>query len=107
MDEIAEKVNQSVMNYLQDVSRRVKINKAFLYGSYATGNYDEQSDVDVAIFSENFNNQSSVEINAFLFSIARKYKDICIEPIGFNESDIKADNPFVKEILRTGKEIIA
>ena len=82
-----------------------KLIKPFLYGSYAKGNYSEYSDVDVAIFSEGFKDKNMIEINSFLFSIARKYKEVCIEPIGFQNSDLHTGNPFVKEIVNTGKEI--
>jgi hypothetical protein len=44
-------------------------------------------------------------ISYFLLSLARKYKDICIEPVAFTTADLYGDNPFVKEICSTGKEI--
>jgi predicted nucleotidyltransferase len=81
------------------------VERAILYGSYAKGNYNQYSDIDVAIFSEGFRGKSSIEINTFLFSLARKYKEVCIEPIGFFGSDLQEDNPFIKEIVATGKEI--
>jgi len=34
------------------------------------------------------------------------YKGVYFEPIVFGTSELKNDNPFVKEILRTGKEIL-
>ena len=105
MDVNVEKVNVIVQNYINDLQKHIKVNKAILYGSFAKGNYDEYSDVDVAIFSENFNSKDFIEINSFLFSLARKYKEVCIEPMGFNYTDLFEDNPFVKEILNTGKEI--
>jgi predicted nucleotidyltransferase len=105
MDVNTQKISDIVQQYVNDVQKQVKVNKAVLYGSYAKGNYDEQSDVDIAIFSESFTGKNSIEINSFLFSLARKYKEICIEPIGFNYEDLFDDNPFVKEILNSGKEI--
>ena len=99
------KVNDIVNQYINDVQRHIKVNKAVLYGSYAKGNFDEQSDVDLAIFSESFTGKNLIEMNSFLFSLARKYMEVCIEPIGFNYTDLFDDNPFVKEILNTGKEI--
>lgn len=105
MDANTQKVNDIIKKYLSDVGRHITVNKAYLYGSYAKGNYTEYSDVDVAIFSDSFKDKNSIEINSFLFSLARKYKEICIEPIGFNISDLNEDNPFVKEIMTSGKEI--
>jgi predicted nucleotidyltransferase len=105
MDVNTEKINEIIRNYLSDVQKYVKVNKAVLYGSYAKGTYNNYSDVDLAIFSENFANKNSIEINSFLFSLARKYKEVCIEPMGFYYSDLFADNPFVKEIVSTGKDL--
>lgn len=106
MDANSQKVNDIIKNYLSDLQRHITVNKAILYGSYAKGNYNEYSDVDIAIFSNSFGNQNSIEINSFLFSLARKYKEVCIEPIGFNLSDLNEDNPFIKEIMNSGKEIL-
>jgi uncharacterized protein len=105
MDEVTQKINRVVSCYVKEVQKHIKVDKAILYGSYAKGSYNEYSDVDVAIFSEGFEGKNLIEINSFLFSIARRYKEICIEPIGFQNSDLHSDNPFIKEIINTGKEI--
>jgi predicted nucleotidyltransferase len=106
MDVNAQKVNQIIRSYLGDVQKHIKVNKAILYGSYAKGTFNKYSDVDLAIFSENFDDKNSIEINSFLFSLARKYKEVCIEPMGFYYSDLFSGNPFVNEIITTGKELL-
>jgi len=106
MVEVSEKINRIVNNYISDVGKHIKIDKVYLYGSYAKGNNTEYSDLDIAIFSDEFKNQSFIDSATFLFSIARKYKEICIEPIAFTTSDLNDDNPFVNDILTTGKEIM-
>lgn len=105
MDEISERINSIIKDYIRDVQKHFPINRAVLYGSYAKGTNNEYSDVDVAIFSDSFKDKNRIEVNTFLFSLARKYKDICIEPIGFDSSDLEENNPFIKEIIDTGKEI--
>ncbi len=108
MDEITEDINKIYVilkNYLNDVKKHLCVNKALLYGSYATGKYNKHSDVDLAIFIDTFNGMSSIEVNTLLFSLTHKYKDICIEPIGFETKDLEKDNPFIKEIFQTGKVI--
>ncbi|MDR1514814.1 MAG: hypothetical protein LBS45_03900 [Synergistaceae bacterium] len=47
----------------------------------------------------------SLDIMKLLFRLTRKYKGIDIEPRGLATSELENDNPFVKEILRTGREI--
>ena len=105
MDDIIQKVEEIARDYVKEVKKHVNVNKAFLYGSYVKGTYDENSDLDIAIFSESFKDKKFVEVTAFLFSLARKYKEICIEPVGFSNVDIISNNPFIKEIINTGKEI--
>lgn len=105
MDDITQKIDEIARDYVNEVKKHISVNKAFLYGSYAKGSYNEGSDLDIAIFSESFGEKKFVEVNAFLFSLARRYKEICIEPVGFSNLDMIDNNPFVKEIIETGKEI--
>jgi predicted nucleotidyltransferase len=105
MAEVSERISRIAEDYINEVNKHINVDRAFLYGSYAKGNYSEHSDLDIAIFSESFKGKSFVDSVAFLFSLARKYKDVCIEPVAFTESDLQEDNPFVKEIITTGKEI--
>jgi len=81
------------------------IDRVFLFGSYAKGNADKHSDIDLCFFSDDFENQDTIEIVKMLFRMTRKYKGMDIQPIAFSTSDLETDNPFVKEILRTGKEL--
>ena len=106
MDVITQKIDEIAKGFVDEIRKHIIVNKAYLYGSYAKGTFDEDSDLDIAIFSENFKDKRHVEVNTFLFSLARRYKGICIEPIGFTDSEIKNNNPFVREIIETGKEII-
>jgi predicted nucleotidyltransferase len=102
-----ETVNNAVEQYVADVRRVMPIDKAVLYGSYAKGTATEWSDVDICFFSESFAHERSVEIVTDLLGLARKYyRYACIEPRAFHTSDIANDNPFVREVLRTGREIM-
>jgi predicted nucleotidyltransferase len=101
-----ETVNNVVRQYVADVRKAMPIDKAVLFGSYAKGTATEWSDVDICFFSETFAHEQTVEIVTDLLGLARKYyKYACIEPRVFLTSDIENDNPFVKEVLRTGREI--
>jgi len=96
---------ETVNNYVSDVKNAMPIDRVFLYGSYAKGTATEHSDIDVCFFSHSFENQSQMDIMKQLFRLTRKYKGIDIEPRGFPTSELENDNPFVKEILRTGQEV--
>jgi predicted nucleotidyltransferase len=83
------------------------IDKAVLYGSYAKGNASKWSDVDICFFSQAFEDKRDIDVVIELLGMAGKYHpDICFEPNVFPTSEIDNDNPFVKEVLRTGREII-
>lgn len=51
----------SSKNYLKDISSEIKIDKAFLFGTYAKGDYKKDSDIDLAIFSDSFKRMTPVE----------------------------------------------
>lgn len=92
--------------YISDVKKAMPIDKVYLYGSYAKGTQSENSDVDICFFSQAFESRRNLDILTELFYLKIKYdKEILIEPYAFPVSELYNDNPFVKEILRTGQEI--
>jgi predicted nucleotidyltransferase len=99
-----ETVSSIVKNYADEVRKTLPIIKVFLYGSYAKGIASEDSDVDVCFFLSSFGELDRHDITVDMLGLAHKY-NIFIEPIAFEESDLYDDNPFVKEVLRTGIEI--
>lgn len=100
-----ETITQTIDSYVEDVKNAMPIDRVYLFGSYAKGTADKHSDIDLCFFSESFENQDTIEIVKVLFRMTRKYKGMDIEPHAFPTSDLTADNPFVKEILRTGREL--
>jgi len=100
-----EAVNQLVKSYANDVRRVLPVNKVLLFGSYAQGTATEQSDIDICFFLDSFGGKRRVDILKELLGLMRKYKGIFFEPTAFLTAEMQNDNPFVKEILRTGKEI--
>jgi predicted nucleotidyltransferase len=105
MAEVAQSRELILQEFIADLKKQIVVNKAYLYGSSVSSLLAADSDVDVAVFSESFDNEKFVNATAFLFRIARKYKDICLEPVGFPVSALREGNPFVQEILETGREI--
>jgi len=101
-----ETVITIVQQYIADVKKVMPIDKVYLYGSYAKGLQKENSDVDICFFSPAFESRHSLDILTELFYLKVKYdKDVLIEPNAFPVSALYNDNPFVKEIIRTGREI--
>jgi predicted nucleotidyltransferase len=101
-----ETVTSVVQQYIADVKKVMPIDKVYLYGSYAKGTQRETSDVDICFFSHAFESRRTLDILTELFYLKIKYdKELLMEPNAFPTSELYNDNPFVKEIVRTGREI--
>jgi predicted nucleotidyltransferase len=100
-----ETVRKIASKYANDVRSVLPVKKVILYGSYAKGTATESSDVDICFFVENLKNNNRLEIMRQLLKISSEYLEVDIEPRVFHISVLEEDNPFVKEIVRTGIEI--
>ena len=100
-----EAVKKAVRNYADEVRQALPVDRAVLFGSYAKGTATEQSDIDICFFLSTFGGKRRVDIIRELLGLTRGYKGVFFEPIAFPTSEIDNDNPFVKEVLRTGREI--
>jgi predicted nucleotidyltransferase len=98
-------VNHALAGYVADVRNTMPIDRAILFGSYAKGTARGDRDIDLCFFSHSFENRRSVDILSQLLGMTHKYRDVYIEPHIFPTSELHNDNPFVKEILQTGKEV--
>lgn len=76
--------------------------KIILFGSYAKGNYTDESDIDIAIVMRDY--QSTLDVQRDLMRLRRKI-DSRIEPHPFRENDFEINNPLVNEIMKYGQEI--
>jgi len=99
-----EAVIEEARHYADEVRRRLPVEKVYLFGSYAKGTADEESDVDVAFFLRDYGGKTRFDIGVELLDFCLNYK-VCFEPLVFKTSEIERDNPFVNRILRTGIEI--
>ena len=74
-----------------------EIKEAFLFGSYATNKFNDDSDIDIALVLTNYND--SIKELSNLMRLRRKF-DLRIEPHPIIEEDFRDDNPFVREIKK-------
>ena len=93
-----------VRQYAELVNSAFESKKIFLFGSYAKGNYREDSDIDVAVVLKDFEN--AIDIQLELMKLRRKI-DSRIEPHPFREQDFEQSNPLASEILKYGQEILS
>lgn len=89
-------------NYAIVVNEKYKYLKIFLFGSYAKGNYTDESDIDIAVVFKDYNNLMDMQLE--LMRLRRKI-DSRIEPHPFRENEFQLSNPIVSEILKYGYEL--
>jgi len=100
-----EAVTQVARRYAEDVRRVMPVDKVMLFGSYAKGTATAKSDIDICFFLDTYGGKSRADILTELLGLTKGYKGAFFEPMVFETAEIENDNPFVKEILRSGREI--
>ena len=93
-----------IIKYIQELSKEISIDKVIIFGSYAKNTYNEDSDIDIAIFSKDFKNSSIIEDMSFLL-IKTSGLGIDLQPQPFTLDDYSNPDGLVKEILDTGIEL--
>ena len=98
-------IYQKIQEYIRLLEEnQIKVWRLYLYGSYAKGVSDEESDIDLAVFLEK-EDLDGFEEDAQLMKLRRKV-DIRIEPHSFAKSDFDETNPYIREIIESGERII-
>lgn len=104
MVQLPSKIKKTIETYLESLRRHnIPIKEAILFGSYARGNYQEWSDIDIALVSEIFDGNridDKDKIRNITLSVSSQIEVIPFSPHDFNDQD-----PFVKEILKTGLKL--
>ena len=98
-------LNDNLKKFIKILTDSLNIYAVVLYGSYADKRAGEYSDIDVAVFSEDFGHNTFEEMKK-LFKL-RRIVDTDIEPLPFSKKAFfdyeKTD--FVSEILSKGRII--
>ncbi|MBF0413438.1 MAG: nucleotidyltransferase domain-containing protein [Desulfamplus sp.] len=109
------KQNDNYLNELKSILTEVNPYKAILFGSYAYGKINEDSDIDLIVvmdkdempktFNERLNNYSSIKKH-FRFLKNKVPMDLIVYTKPEWDNFIKADNSFTREILEKGTLLI-
>lgn len=86
-----------VEKYAELLKENMDVKGVYLFGSFVRGGFDEDSDIDVAVVSDEFNGDL-VDDTLKLMRLRRKV-DNRIEPHPFLLKDFNENNPFVKELM--------
>lgn len=100
---IDEEIMKTIQKYIEKISQYYKIEAIILFGSYAKGTYNEDSDIDIAIISSDFSD--IIEDGAKLIGLTWKI-DTRIEPHPITKIDYeKISTPFIEEVINTGLKV--
>jgi predicted nucleotidyltransferase len=87
-----------VLSFTNSIKSMVSFDKIILFGSYAKGTADENSDIDVAVLVNNYEGDV-LELSSKLWLAASKISDY-IEPVLLDYKDDTVG--FISEVMNTG-----
>lgn len=97
-------VYEHVRRYVEELRKRnIKIDQAYLFGSYVNGTATKWSDIDVALLTKEFIGDS-FDFKFLLMKIAREI-DLDIEPHPYLITEFKKENPMASAAIKTGVRI--
>ena len=101
---ILRPIEQVIRKYLKVLRKNnIPIWHIYLFGSYAKGSHSKDSDIDLAVVWDKDNIDGFLEdVQLLKFT---KDIDLRIEPHSFARTDFDKTNPYIKEILKTGKRV--
>jgi predicted nucleotidyltransferase len=98
-------IYRKIKDYIKILKENgIDVWRLYLFGSYAKNRFTAESDIDLAVFLNKDDIDSFIE-DLKLMRLRRQI-DLRIEPHSFALSDFKEPDPFIKEIITTGKRII-
>lgn len=100
---IDNRIMESIKKYIEKISEHYQIEAIILFGSYAKGTENEDSDIDIAIISSDF--KDIIDDGANLIGLTWKI-DTRIEPHPITTEDYEnVATPFVQEVINTGIKV--
>lgn len=104
MDRAEGQVLEIVEDFLQELEKSgVRLAAAYLYGSYAGGSARPDSDIDVALVSEDFTGDLLEDHRRIVAALLRS--DSRIEPVRFRPEEFCDEHPLAWEIRTKGRRL--
>jgi len=95
---------KAVARFLDEVeSSGIRLMSAYLYGSHAAGTARPDSDIDVALVSEDFTGDWLADYQKIVQALLRS--DARIEPVRFRPEEFCDEHPLVWEIKSKGRKL--
>lgn len=96
---------KSVEEYIKEISKHYNIQEVYLFGSYAKGTNHEDSDIDIAIITDDIKCNDVFDEQLNLKKLRRNI-DYRIEPHLIEVADYdNVETPFVQEVIDTGIKV--
>lgn len=99
-----DSLNKVITSFLDEIQKKISIDNAYLYGSFAKGTSNKWSDIDIAIVSSDFSDDLYDDRLA-LMRLAATIDDR-IEPRPFRRNLFNRNDPLVDEIQKNGIRLI-
>jgi predicted nucleotidyltransferase len=100
MVEKNEPITAGILLFLNEVKRKYAVDKAYIFGSYAKGMATDWSDIDLAIISRDFSDDS-FDDRLYLMELASRFDDR-IEPMPYTPANFSINDPLVADICKNG-----
>lgn len=100
---INKDIRDSINKFIKEIKKQYNVTAIILFGSYAKGTQNKDSDIDIAVISNEFND--IYDCMAVLMGMTWDI-DARIEPHPITTEDYEnVSNPFVKEVIETGIKV--
>jgi predicted nucleotidyltransferase len=100
---IPKKIIKIIKTIVNQVNQEITVQKIVLYGSYSIGNYNKSSDVDIAFFISD-NNQNLRETYNYINKICSLYS-VDIQPQVFYAYELEEPIGIIEEIVEYGTDV--
>jgi len=101
MDKVPYNIIKIINDFISETAKEnIRISCLYLFGSYADGTYKQNSDIDLAICSEDFEGVKFYDSNKLNDVVLRTSIDI--ETHTYKPEEFNSENPFVKHIIDNG-----
>jgi predicted nucleotidyltransferase len=107
MAQARQQIKRLVSQYIRNLEKLgISIEKVIVFGSQAKGTFNKDSDIDIAIISEDFEKMGLWDRAKYLGRAARNIP-YPIEALGFSPSQLKKveQGTILDEITRSGIEV--
>ena len=100
---ISKDILDTINKFIEEIKKHYNVIAIFLFGSYAKGTENEDSDIDIAVISDDF--EDIYDCMAHLMGMTWDI-DARIEPHPIKKKDFEeVSDYFVKEVIDTGIKV--